>query len=186
MDALEAIQTRNSSPRLTGEVSDVHLQEILKAGLRAPDHAQLRPWRILVIQDEARARLGDLFVKAQLDTDPDHAPEKLEKLSRKPFRAPVVMVIVARITSHPKVPEVEQVLSAGAVVQNMLIAAHALDLGGMWRTGSLSYHPTVMQGLGLNHNEKIVGFLYLGEVDGRRKSLQDMDIDNFVTHWEGS
>lgn len=185
MDALEALQTRNSSPRLTGEINDSQLEDILKAGLRAPDHAQLRPWRILVVREEARSRLGELFVEATRTSDPDHPSERLDKLSRKPHRAPVVLVVVARITEHPKVPEVEQILSAGAVVQNMLVAAHALGLGGMWRTGSMTYHPVVERGLGLENHEKIVGFLYLGEVDGRRKQLPDHNISDYVTHWFG-
>ena len=80
MDALEALQTRNSSPRLTGEVSQEALKEILNAGLRAPDHAQLRPWRILVVEGEARERLGSLFAQAMLTSDPHQTSEQLEKL----------------------------------------------------------------------------------------------------------
>lgn len=185
MDALEAVQTRNSAPRLTGEVDESLLADILKAGLRAPDHAQLRPWRILVIRGEARDRLGELFVKAKLASDAEHPPERIEKLARKPHRAPVVLIVVARITDHPKVPEVEQILSAGAVVQNMLVAAHAVGLGAMWRTGGLTYDPIVEAGLGLESHEKLVGFLYVGEVDGRRKSIPDLQLADYVTHWEG-
>ncbi len=66
LDALEAIQTRNSAARLRGSVEPGHLEQILKAGFRAPDHALLRPWRILVIEGEARDRLGALFAQAKL------------------------------------------------------------------------------------------------------------------------
>ena len=58
MDTLAALHNRISSPRLSGEVSDEHLQNIFKAALRAPDHAQLKPWRFLIIKEEARNKLG--------------------------------------------------------------------------------------------------------------------------------
>jgi nitroreductase len=185
MKAIEALHTRNSAPRLTGDVSTDTLEEILKAGLRAPDHAQLRPWRIVVIKGEARAALGELFARAKLTSDHDHPAEKLAKLKSKPLRAPVIIAVAAKITEHPKVPEVEQLLSAGAVVQNMLIAAHALGLGAMWRTGGMAYDHVVKEGLGFEENDQIVGFLYLGEIDGRVKPLPDLSPGDFVSHWRG-
>lgn len=183
MKAIDALQGRNSAPRLTGNVSADQLEVIIRAGLRAPDHAQLRPWKILVIQNESRDRLGDLFVEAKRIMAPDHPEELLDKLRTKPHRAPVVIVVAASMTEHPKVPEVEQLLSAGAVAQNMLIAAHALGLGAMWRTGEMAYQAVVHQGLGLSEADQIVGFLYMGEIDGRVKSLPDHDESDFVTHW---
>lgn len=183
LEALEAIQTRNSSPRLTGSVSKEALEEMLKAGLRAPDHAQLRPWKILVVEGEGRERLGELFARAKLTAHPEVTAEALAKLKMKPLRAPVILIVAAKITEHPKVPEIEQLLSAGAVAQNMLIAAHAQGYGAMWRTGEVTFDDVVRQGLGLADNEKIVGFLYVGEVEGRQKTLPEMNLDDFVVHW---
>jgi nitroreductase len=183
LDALEALHSRNSSARLSGTVRQVALDHIIRAGLRAPDHGQLRPWRILVIEGEGRDRLGLLFAQAKLTSDPHQSTEQLAKLRGKPQRAPVILVVVARIVEHPKVPAVEQILSAGAVAQNMLVAAHALGLGAMWRTGEMTYNPMVQKGLGLDENEKIVGFIYLGEREGRQKSLPDVSIEDHVTRW---
>ncbi len=183
MDALEAIQTRNSAARLTGSVEPGHLEQILKAGFRAPDHALLRPWRILVIEGEARERLGALFAQAKLTHDPHLATEMLAKLKSKPLRAPLVLVVAARITEHPKVPEIEQILSAGAMAQNLMLAAHALGYGSMWRTGSMTYDQIVAEGLGLEPNEKMIGFLYIGEVEGNQKALPEHDPEQFVTRW---
>ncbi len=180
---MEALQTRNSAPRLTGSVSEDALIEMLKAGLRAPDHAQLRPWRILVVEGEGRERLGALFARARSASNPDESTEALEKLRGKPLRAPTIIVVAAKVTDHPKVPAVEQILSAGAVAQNILIAAHALGYGAMWRTGSMAFDPIVREGLGLDENAQVVGFLYIGEVNGRRKSLPDINLENYVTHW---
>ncbi len=184
MKALDALHGRNSAPRLKGKVTEEQLDNILKAGLRAPDHAQLRPWRILVIEGEAREKLGALFAQAKLTNEPDQSPEQLERLKNKPLRAPLIIVVAARHTAHEKVPEIEQMLSAGAAAQNMLIAAHAQDLGAMWRTGAMAYDAVVHKGLGLKENEKIVGFLYIGEIDGRVKEIQHLEISQFVSRWE--
>lgn len=183
--ALDALHSRNSAPRLKGTVSEKQLDNILKAGLRAPDHAQLRPWRIFIVERDARERLGELFAQAKLTRDPDQSPEQLAKLKSKPLRAPLVIVVAAKVTAHEKVPEIEQMLSAGAVAQNMLVAAHAQGLGAMWRTGEMAYDAVVHKGLGLRENEKIVGFLYIGEIDGRTKEIQEIEVSKFVSKWDG-
>ena len=183
MDALKAIQTRNSAARLTGAVEPEDLEKILKAGLRAPDHALLRPWRILVIRGEALNRLGSLFARAKLAADPSLSPEALMKVKKKPLRAPLILVVAARIVDHPKVPEVEQVLSAGAMAQNLMLAAHSLGYGSMWRTGAMTYDQVVADGLGLATNEKNLGFLYVGKTEGKQKNLPEHDLKQFVTHW---
>jgi nitroreductase len=183
LDALEALHTRNSTSRLTGTVRETALRNILRAGLRAPDHGQLRPWRILVIEGDGRERLGALFARAKLTSDSSQSSEQLAKLKDKPLRAPVVLIVVANIKDHPKIPEIEQVLSAGSVAQNMLIAAHALGLGAIWRTGEMTDNRWVKQGLGLDANDKIIGFIYVGEIDGRQKPLSELPIDDYVERW---
>lgn len=180
---MEAIQTRNSAPRLSGTVESGHLEQILKAGFRAPDHALLRPWRIIVIEGDARDRLGALFAQAKLTQEPGMTTEALTKLKNKPLRAPLILVVAARLTEHPKVPEIEQILSAGAMAQNLMLAAHALGYGSMWRTGSMTYDQIVAAGLGLAANEKMIGFLYVGEVEGNQKTLPEHDPEQFVTRW---
>lgn len=183
MDALEAIQTRNSAARLSGSVEPGHLEQILKAGFRAPDHALLRPWRIVVIEGEARDRLGALFAQAKQTHTPSLSTEALTKVKNKPLRAPLILVVAARLVEHPKVPEVEQILSAGAMAQNLMLAAHALGYGSMWRTGSMAYDQIVAQGLGLEPNEKVIGFLYVGQIEGKQKVLPEHDPEHFVTRW---
>lgn len=183
MDALQALHTRNSAPRLTGKVPKESLTEIIKAGLRAPDHAQLRPWRFLVIEGEGRDRLGELFVRAKRAKSDDETEDSLKKIRAKPSRAPLIIVVAARVTPHPKVPEIEQILSAGAAAQNMMLACHALGLGAIWRTGSMAYDGLVRDGLGLLETDSIVGFLYIGEIDGRVKHLPEHDAATFVNRW---
>ena len=186
MDAIEALLTRTSAPRLGGPVPDkAVLENIFKAGLRAPDHALLRPWRFLLVSGHDRYLLGNLFAAAQLEDEPDASEIALEKTRNKPLRAPLIVVVVARIAEHPKVPEVEQLLSAGAAAENMMVAAHAQGLGAMWRTGGMAYHRRVHAGLGLAGNERVVGFLYLGAIEGRSRLLPDLAVEDFFERWSG-
>ena len=182
--ALETLLSRVSVSRVGGAVpSAAVMANIFKAGLRAPDHASLKPWRYLTVSGTRREKLGDLFVKAKLSEDPHLENTAVTKLKSKPLRAPLVIVVVAVICDHPKVPEVEQILSAGASAQNMLIAAHMQNIGAMWRTGAMTYHPVVRDGLGLRDHERIIGFLYLGEIEGKTRLIPELDVDQYVTDW---
>jgi len=184
MDTLEALHTRSSVPKLTDPGPDQQaLDNIFKAAFRAADHQVLRPWRFLKIQGEARDRLGDLFAQAMATDNPDASPEKLASLRHKPHRAPLILVCISCFKEHPKVPEIEQDMSAAAATQNMLLAAFAQGIGAMWRTGSMAYNSTVKEGLGLSSNEKIVGFLYLGKMHGATKKISTPQIEDFVQDW---
>ena len=183
MDALEALHGRVSSSRLTGEIDEARLENIFRAALRAPDHAQLRPWRFLTIRGDARLNLGALYARAELTQTPSLGSADLEKLKSKPLRAPLIIVAIVRVTEHPKVPEVEQILSTGAAMQNMLLAAYAQGVGAMWRTGGMAYSKIVCDGLGLEENEKIVGFLYLGRDPGKLRTAKALNIDDYVKEW---
>lgn len=184
MDALDALHLRSSVPKLSGPLpSQEMLDNIYKAAFRAADHAVLRPWRFLVVKGEARERLGDLFAEAGLAKDASLDNAALDKLRAKPLRAPLVLICISSFKPHPKVPEIEQDLSAGAATQNMLLAAFAQGLGAMWRTGTLAYDPTVKSGLGLSENEKIIGFLYIGTIDGGTKQLCAPDLQSYFQEW---
>ena len=186
MQALEALLGRISSPRLGGAPpSGETLQNMFKAALRAPDHALLRPWRFMVVQGDARARLGELFVAAQREDEPDTSQLQLEKAASKPLRAPMIIVVIARPKPHPKVPEIEQLISAGAAAQNILLAAHAQGVGAMWRTGGMAYHPVVHKGLGLAAHERVVAFLYVGEVEGEKRNITPLPVADYVSEWQG-
>ena len=94
----------------------------------------------------------------------------LEKLRNNPLRAPLILGVCAIVSVESKIPEIEQVLSAGAVAQNILNAAHALGYGAIWRTGEMAYDDRVKTGLGLARPDKIVGFLYMwARLMGRRR-----------------
>ncbi len=184
MSAMDALLRRNSAPRLTDPApcGDV-LQTLLQAGLRAPDHARLKPWRFLVVEGQGRVALGDVFAQAALADNPDLDAAALDKLRNNPLRAPLIVVVIARLQEHPKVPEIEQLLSAGCAAHAILLAAHALGFAGIWRTGPMAFHPGVYRSLGLRSNEKIVGFLYIGTRQGDAKPLPHYPVCDFMQYW---
>src|SRR5262249_20991617 len=103
--------------------------------------------------------------------EPDAPAGKLDAERKKPLRAPLVVVVAAAVKENPKVPDIEQVVAAGAAAQNMLVAAHALGLGGFWRTGATAYDAEVKRALGLGEHDAIVGFLFLGSVGVAGKAV---------------
>jgi len=185
MNAIEALLTRYSIGKLTAPApTGDALQNIITAGLHANDHKHLRPWKFLIIEGEARHRLGDLCARAALARDPALSSEKQQDIAAKPLRAPLIIVVAANIKDEPKVPEIEQVLSAGGATQLMALAAHAQGFGSMWRTGDVAYSDIVKHGLGLSSKDHIVGFLYVGTPAGAAKR-GDIDVDSIVQRWNG-
>jgi nitroreductase len=167
MDAIEAILARASCLRVVppGPTPD-QLELILKAGSRAPDHGRMQPFRFLVMEGAARERLGELMAAALARRAPDVAASALDGERAKALRAPTIVAVGAALRPNPKVPDIEQVVAAGAACQNMLLAAHALGLGAFWRTGPAAYDAGVKAGLGFDEGDAIVGFLYFGAPAG--------------------
>jgi nitroreductase len=189
MDALAALSTRHSiaPPFLTGPGPDAAmLAEILAAGASAPDHGRLRPWRFIVIRGDARERLGEVFAEALAKRQPDSPAEALQQERGRPLRAPVVIAVVARVDpQHPKIPEFEQILSTGAAVENILLAAHAQGFGAKWLTGANAYDDHVKAALGLTGNDRLAGFVHLGTVDGKPPQVPHADARDLTVEWQG-
>ena len=163
MDVFEAINTRISASVLRDPgPTDQQWETLLRAGARAPDHGRLRPWRFLIVRGEARELLGDVMAEALRASKPDTPSEALDRERRKPLRAPAILVVAVVPVAHSGVPEIEQILAGGAAAQNILLAAHALGLGAIWRTGAPAYDGHVAQALGLPAQGRIVAFIYLG------------------------
>jgi nitroreductase len=188
MTVLEALQNRVSAPRLFEPAPTAEQREqLFAAALRAPDHGQLSPWRFLTVEGAARERLGELFVQGLIATAaPAPAkPEALEKARKGPLRAPLLVVVIACLQDHPKIPRQEQLLAAGCAAHGLLLAAHGLGLGAMWRSGAQTESPVVRQGLGLDKDEQIIGFIYLGSVEGERRAPRKLAPADFVQPWSG-
>lgn len=186
MDAIDALHNRISSPLLTEPApSQSQLEMLLKAASRAPDHKMLKPWRFLIIEGEGRNQLGELLVKAAQASNPSIDEEGVTKARLKPLRAPMILVAIASPEEHPKVPEIEQIITAGAAANNVVTAAYALGIGAYWRTGSPAFDPVVKAGLGLEESEHIIGFIYLGAPEGRPRRLPEFDPSECSKSWPG-
>ncbi|UTM56490.1 NAD(P)H nitroreductase [Photobacterium sp. CCB-ST2H9] len=181
MDALSLLLNRRSLPKMAapGPQGEV-LENILRAGLRAPDHGALTPWRFIVSEGEGLQKLADILVAA---AKADQAEEAvIEKASKAPFRAPMVITVVAKVQPSEKIPTVEQHISAGCAAHAMQMAAVAQGFAGFWRTGSWAYHPVVREALDVQGDDMIVGFLYLGTADCREVKAPERELSQFVEY----
>ncbi len=162
MNILEFLHTRQSNPHLQGNAPDeATVNSILKAGMRVPDHAGLTPWHFTVVKEEGLIKLSKAFKSAIISDGGDEA--KVEKATKMPFRAPLIIVVSTRFHQHVKVPKQEQLIAAGCAAHAIQMAATSLGLGAMWRTGEMSYHPLVKERLAIELHEEIIGFIYIGD-----------------------
>ncbi|MEO0982851.1 MAG: nitroreductase [Pseudomonadota bacterium] len=138
------------------------VDELLRVAMRAPDHRRLEPWRFIVIEGEARAAFGEAIVEIARQKDPAPGEAELAEDGRRPLRAPVVVAVVSSPDPDHKTPVWEQELSAGAVCQNLLLAANAAGWAGVWLSEWIAYDREVATLLGLSEQERVAGFVYLG------------------------
>ncbi|NRN27602.1 NAD(P)H nitroreductase [Photorhabdus heterorhabditis] len=183
MDALQLLLNRRSASRLTTPAPQGEaLQNILAAGMRAPDHGALRPWRFIVMQNEGIERFSQLLHQAAVNSN--LGVEAEEKAKNAPYRAPLIISVIARVTENSKIPEWEQVVAAGCAVHAMQMAAVAQGFGGIWRSGAWTDDNTVRASLSCNEHDKIVGFLYLGTPALKAPGKVAMpDMTNFVSYF---
>lgn len=182
---LAALQGRHSTPaRQLGEPAPDRptLEAMIQAAIRVPDHGKLVPFRLLRIQGQARHVLGTFIAERGALRAPEAGQAMRDKDRQRFANAPVVITVIARPQPHPKVPEWEQLLTAGCVCMNLLHAAHALGFGAQWLTAWMAEDAAVAAHLGLAADERIVGFIHIGtpriEVPDRdRPALADLLTD---------
>ena len=180
MDALENILNRVSARSLKSpHPSKKEMEIVYKAALRAPDHAWLRPSSFIEVSDKGLDKLSKIFFDFA-NTIPDIKEEIKEKYKNAPYRAPMIIILVNTYKEHPKVPKIEQKLSTAAGAQNILLSLRALGYSAIWRTGKLAFNPFVSSRLGLNKDQEILGYLYVGTADGKNKKIPEIDVENFV------
>lgn len=187
MNPLDFLNARRSVPsRLLGPPGpDAGQQQaILTAAMRVPDHGKLTPWRILRLQGEQRMRLGALLVERQLALDPAAPAAVLEKDRQRFAFAPVIFTVVAQ-PGPSKVPEIEQLMSAGCVCFALLQAAQALGFGAQWLTGWAAYDTVVKAALGVSGDERIVGFIHVGSASEAAPERLRPAVADRVSDWTG-
>ncbi|MCQ8242436.1 nitroreductase family protein [Rhizosaccharibacter radicis] len=169
-------------PAPEGEV----LRRILEAGLRAPDHGRLLPWRYVLIRGEAREKLADLFEAATLARDPEAPAAFIEKQRNKALRPPLLVAVGARIRPDHKIPELEQLLTVGAGAMNVLNAIHAEGFGAIWITGANGYDPLVAEALGFREPDRLLGFLFVGTPRlADRPAPRRPTVEDHAAEWTG-
>lgn len=185
MDALTALHNRVSTGKLTDPApTEGQRQNLFRAALRAADHACLRPWRFLLVEGEARRRLGRIFLQAAEQAEVATLTDtQRQRNLDMPLRAPLIIIAITRLQEHPKVPYLEQHMSTAAAVQAMLTAAYAEGVGAYWRTGPLAGNPLVAEGLGLAENERIDGFIYCGTPESAPRQAPNLQVDAFFSYW---
>lgn len=187
MELFEAIKTRRSIGKVKEDpVPKELLLQILEAGTWAPCHHRTEPWRFTVLEGDGRDKLRDALVaslKSSMD-DPETEENKLrlEKISKQPYRAPVIIVTSVEPVENDKVIIDEEFAASHAAVQNMLLAAHALGLGAVWRTGKPLYTRTMCEAFGLSEKGAVTGFIYIGYPDMTPAPAKRKSVDE-VTEW---
>lgn len=186
MDALELLLSRESALKLESPgPTQGELDTMFRSALRAPDHGRLRPWQFVVVTEDKREAFGALLADSMARRMPGVGAEELTRERAKAMRAPVIVVAAAKLMKGHKIPESEQMLSAGAAVENLMLAANAQGYGAMWKTGAPAYDAGVKQALGIAAENEIVGFVYIGTQVGGGHPAPRPEPAGFVSVWGG-
>jgi nitroreductase len=183
---LDLLKTRRSvAPRfMTGcGPAPEQLHELLTIGARVPDHGRLVPWRFIVFEGEARQRADAIIADVFRTDNPDADVERQATESNRLSRAPLVVAVVSTAAPHVKIPEWEQVLSAGAVCMNVSIAAKAMGFSACWLTEWYAYDRRVLDALGIGPNERVAGFIHVGQSDMVPNERDRPDLGMVVTRF---
>src|SRR5436853_297976 len=168
-DALDLLKSRTSVAAANlGEPgpSESQINEMLTIATRVPDHGKLTPWRFILFRGDARFAVGEQLAELRLRNEPEISPGFIQQDRMRLALSPLAIVVVSRAAPHPKIPEWEQVMSAGAAAMNLVLAAHAMGFGANWMTEWYAYDRTALDALGLAPNERIAAFVHIGRPTG--------------------
>ena len=160
------------------------IEAAIECAATAPDHKKLNPWRFIVTQGEARHQLGQAFLEAAQEKaakEGEVLSEKdIKKTQSMPLRAPLIITVVTKIQAHKKVPPFEQMLSAGAAVQNLILALKAQGFSNVWRTGLLCNEPAVKTYFDVGSDDYVTAFVYTGTSPKNEPTRKPIDIEPLV------
>lgn len=183
--SIDTLLTRTSNNMLTDPVpSDAQLEVIFRAATRAPDHGRLRPWRFVVIKGDARNEFVKVLQSATKTRKPEATEADLKTLANKFLMQPMIIAVGAKVTEG-KIPEIEQVLSAGAAAMNIMNAIHGLGFAGKWVTGDNCYDVNVNAALGFKYPDRLVGFIYVGTEKMKLPVMERPNPSDFFSTWTG-
>ncbi|MCK0208941.1 nitroreductase [Starkeya koreensis] len=188
-DMLAALESRRSVSAAAlgapGPDAD-ETARLLAIAARVPDHAMLVPWRFILIEGEARGRVGALLADAYRAGNPQMAPDKREKFAgimSRLFPAPLAVVVVSRPAPGTMIPDFEQELSAGAVCMNLLTGAKAMGFHAIWVTGWAATHGEARRILGLGEGERVAGIVHVGTAAEEPGERPRPDLAALTTRW---
>lgn len=162
------------------------LREIIATAIRVPDHGKLTPWRLLEISGEAGARFGEALSALHARVDPGVPEKKLAKDRDRFAHTPVVLAVIARVDEqHPKIPAQEQLLSAGCLAFNLLLAAQAAGFGAQWLTGWSCYDREAAALLGLGDDERVIAYVHIGGRGDEPPERNRPELETVFDTWQG-
>ena len=188
-DALDLLKTRRSIKpiELNGPPpSAAEIDTLLTIASRVPDHGKLTPWRFIIFEGDARLAAGDKIATAFHAKRPDATADQIESERKRLARAPIVIAVVSRAAPHVKIPEWEQILSAGAAATNLVTASYALGYAASWLTEWYAYDRDVLDAMGLAPNERIVGFVHIGRPGKPAEDRPRPPLNQIVTRFGAS
>jgi nitroreductase len=161
------------------------LEELLTIATRVPDHGKLAPWRLVVFEGAARERAGERLARIVEAREPGADEARLDIERRQFLPAPIVVGVLSTAKEHPKIPQFEQLISAGNVAFNLVHAAYALGFAASWVTRWFAYDEEAAVMLGAAPGERFVGFVHIGTpatvIEDRPRPV----LGDVVTHWNG-
>lgn len=184
---LELLLERSSTGDLIAPApqGDV-LARILSAGLRAPDHGHLCPWRYVVIAGEARSAFAEHVVAAVTRQEPDAPEKKREKRRRRFSETPMIIALGMHLRPEHKVPVMEQEMAVAAGAMNVLNALHMEGFGGVWVSGGFCEDRSLLSQLGLEAPHRLAGFLLVGTPEKPERAHGRPEIGDYMAFWTGS
>lgn len=166
--------------------SEGEIKTILQAAHRVPDHKKLGPWRFILFAGEERRRFGEHLADRLQKSAESTSPQMIEFERQRFLQAPLVIAVVSSTVENEKAPEWEQVLSAGAACQNILLAATALGYGAQWLSEWYCYDKGIHKIMEIAPQENIAGFIYIGSYDKKPKERDRPDLNTRITVWKGA
>lgn len=159
------------------------METLLTIATRVPDHGKIAPWRLVVFQGEARARAGEKLAEIAARKRPDIDEAGLDIERRQFLPAPLTIGVLSSVKPHPKVPEFEQLISAGNVAFNLVHGAYALGFAAQWITRWFSFDDEAAAALGAQPGERFVGFVHIGTPSATIEDRPRPALDEVVTYW---
>lgn len=182
---IDLLKTRRS-PRIPDLVepgpSAAEIETLLTIAARVPDHGKLAPWRFLVMQGERKKQIAEALLPIFRKSHPEATEDQLRKEPERFANAPLVIAVISKAGPHVKIPEWEQILSAGAAAMSIVVAAHALGYGANWVTGWAAYERPALELLGIKPGERVAGLIHIGTPKAAQEERPRPKLSDVVTY----